>query len=180
MKRRHISFTIASAVLLIAIVRSVSVNAGINLAQNYVPAPEVVGEARLKVLFWKVFDATLVAPAGEFDPAEPFTLTLSYLRAFPGEKIVDSSIEEIAAQGDVDPRLLDTWSESLSGIIPNVALGDAITGVRRADGHTVFYLGDTLLGEIDDPRFTAAFFDIWLGENASRPDLRRQLLGDNA
>lgn len=180
MKRRQLSFTIGLAILLIAIVRSVTVSASGTLVQNYVPAPQVVGEAQLKVLFWKVFDATLVAPSGEFDPAEPFALTLSYHRAFPGEKIVDSSIEEIAAQGGVDAGLLDAWATTLSAIIPNVELGDAITGVRHADGHTVFYLDEQRLGEIRDPRFTAAFFDIWLGEKSSRPDLRRQLLGDKA
>ena len=42
----------------------------------------------------------------------------------------------------------------------------------------VFYKDNTEIGRIKDPAFSVAFFNIWLGDKTSAPELRRKLLGE--
>jgi len=139
---------------------------------------QLVGEARLKVMFWDVFDASLYSESGVYRPDEPFALTLRYLRSIDREKIVAKSIEEIQRQdAGLSDEQLTRWQRELSQIIPDVREGSTITGVRTDDGFTVFYANGQQVGSIDDGDFTRAFFDIWLGEKSSEQKLRFQLLG---
>lgn len=144
---------------------------------RYVPAADTAGQGRLRVLFWDIYDATLYAPEGRFDPDQPYALALKYLRPVPGRKLVDSTLDEMAKQGAMTAAQRAAWRDALNNVMPDVEAGDTLTGVRKEDGATVFYAGATVTGLVDDPAFTAAFFNIWLGENASKPDLRRALLG---
>jgi hypothetical protein len=138
---------------------------------------DVIGEARMQVLFWDIYDARLLAPGGRFDESEPFALSLTYLRNLEGEKIAARSIEEIRKQGITDEAVLDRWYRSLIEIIPDVRERDEIVGVAGEDRVTRFFLDGRLIGEVREPEFTRAFFDIWLGEKSSEPGLRDQLLG---
>ena len=65
----------------------------------------------------------------------------------------------------------------LRAILPDVTDQNQIVGVADSDANTLFYLDGELIGEIREPQFTRAFFDIWLGERSSQPKLRDQLLG---
>lgn len=146
------------------------------IAKHYFDNAELVGESRLTVFLFKVFDARLYAPDGAFDPEQPFALSLSYLRKIDSEDIVESTIKEIRAQGAVESTRLDEWERQLEGIIPDVDETTTITGVRNKDAHTLLYKGYEKIGIIKDPKFTSAFFNIWLGESTSRPQLRDELL----
>jgi hypothetical protein len=137
----------------------------------------VVGEARLRVLFWDIYDARLLAPEGRYASAGPFALELTYLRRLDGEKIAARAIEEIRRQGPRDESVLARWEEALLRIIPDVRSDDTITGIASEDGSTHFLLDGELIGEVEDPAFTRAFFAIWLGEESSEPLLRDRLLG---
>lgn len=138
---------------------------------------QIVGEARMRVLFWDVYDARLLAPQGTYREDHPFALSLTYLRTLDGEKIAERSIEEIRGQGVTDETVLERWLAFLADVIPDVGEADEIVGLAAPDGSTRFFRDGTLIGEIDDVRFTRAFFDIWLGEKTSEPGLRDQLLG---
>jgi len=137
----------------------------------------LVGEARLSVMFWDIYDAQLYAPSGDWSRGEPFALSLTYLRDLKGRRIAERSIREMREQGFSDEAALRRWRDRLAAIIPDVRERDEVVGVADTQGHTRFYLDGQLLGEIDDPAFTRAFFDIWLGEDTSEPQLRAQLLG---
>jgi hypothetical protein len=138
---------------------------------------QTVGEARMRVLFWDVYDARLLAPHGTYREDHPFALSLTYLRRLDGEKIAERSIEEMRGQGVTDDSTLDRWLAFLTEVIPDVGVADEIIGLAAADGSTRFFRDGVLIGEIDDARFTRAFFDIWLGDRTSEPGLRDQLLG---
>lgn len=138
---------------------------------------QTVGEARMRVLFWDVYDARLLAPQGAYREDRPFALSLTYLRKLDGEKIAARSIEEMRGQGVTDETALNRWLAFLTSVIPDVRETDEIIGLAAADGSTRFFRDGALIGEIDDARFTRAFFDIWLGEKTSEPRLRDQLLG---
>ncbi len=146
------------------------------IAQRHVEDASLIGEARMKVMFWNVFDASLYAGNGEFDRSEPFSLSLAYLRDLKGEKIVSKTIEQMARQKRFEKQELSGWSAQLSTIIDDVDSSTTITGVRDDQGHTIFYRNGEQTGKIANARFTEGFFDIWLGENTSEPRLRKQLL----
>ena len=138
---------------------------------------DLVGEARLKVLFWNVYDAQLYAPQGRWSMENSYALSLTYLRDLKGRKIAERSIEEIRNQGFSDEAKLTRWFEMLASIIPDVNEQNTIVGVADAQSNTRFFLDGQLIGEIQEPEFTRAFFNIWLGERTSEPELRDQLLG---
>ncbi|GGB35289.1 hypothetical protein GCM10011316_04280 [Roseibium aquae] len=151
--------------------------ADLGAAARTVPAAELVGEGRLRILGFRVFDAKLYAPNGRYDPKSAFALQLTYLRDFPGDAIARETIKEIQRQGFRNQANLDRWGDQLTKILPNVKSGQSITGVRTADGGTLFYFGDRLIGRIDESEFTERFFSIWLGNNTRNPELRARLVG---
>jgi hypothetical protein len=55
----------------------------------------LLGEGRLSVLFWDIYDARLYVEDGSYDPGKPFALSLNYLRGFSGSDITKRSIEEM-------------------------------------------------------------------------------------
>ena len=88
-----INLTACAVAFLIA---SFAVNASDRIISNRLFSNDhIVGQASLQVLFWNVFDATLRAPNGEYNPDKPFALTLSYRRKIDSDKLVNSSIAEM-------------------------------------------------------------------------------------
>lgn len=163
--------------LLISILFSHHAVADISIAQQHIDNAQLVGKARFKVLFWSVFDAELYAEDGEFSQDKPFALSLSYLREIKGSEIVAKSLSEIKSQDSFTGEKLASWKSELDSIIPDVDTSTTITGVQNNNFHTLLYENGTLIGEIKDPEFTRAFFNIWLGEKTSEPKLRSRLLG---
>lgn len=151
--------------------------AAVGVPEDELAGMALVGEARMRVMFWDVYDAQLYAPDGSWSPERPFALSLTYLRELKGEKIAERSIREIRQQGVDDEDALARWASELAAIIPDVATDDQIVGVADEQGRTRFYLDGEAIGEIADPAFTRAFFAIWLSEQTSAPELRAQLLG---
>lgn len=158
---------------------SSSLTADVSVANRYINDARLVGEARLKVLLWNVFDARLYAPGGDYDRSQPFALSLSYLRKLKGKKIVEKTISEMSAQSRFTPSELTQWEQLLTGIIKDVDASTTLTGIRDTDGYAVFYRNGKKVGQIEDRRFTEGFFDIWLGENTSEPKLRTDLIGSS-
>lgn len=149
-----------------------------NIVSTHVPQAEKVGEARLTVLFWDIYDATLYAPTGKWKRGEPLALKLDYLRDFKGENIAKSSKSEISKMGFNDSEKLELWLENMKEVFPDVKKGDSITGVYTQEKQTIFYKENEKLGVIEDPDFGLWFFDIWLGENTSEPKNRDILLSN--
>jgi len=149
-------------------------------ARLQIPNADVVGEGRMKYLFWSVFDATLYAPNGVWSEDHPFALSLSYLRDLESSAIVDASIDEIRNQGMTDKATLDRWSRQMTEVFPDVDDKTTITGVVDQERNTIFYRNGELIGTIPDPVFSQFFFNIWLGEATSNPKLRSDLLGEAA
>lgn len=167
--------------LLIAVLAFAAVShaqADINAAANHLDKPALVGKARMKVMLWKVFDASLYASNGQYDSEKPFALSLSYLRNLTSKKIVEKTISEMKKQKRESASTLLNWRNQLSQIIPDVDKKTNITGVRDEHGHTVFYRNGNLIGRIEDRNFTRGFFDIWLGKSTSKPRFRKKLLGE--
>lgn len=172
---RKITLIILSAVL---VLQAVPVCAS-ETVKKYMSDAAKVGEGRMTFLFWDVYDATLYAPRGEISDSDPIALELSYLLDLKGQKIAESSIDEMRKIGVDDEDALSRWMDQMSSIFPDVEKQTRLTGIYTPDGETVFYKNDQEIGRIADPKFGQYFFDIWLNENTSAPDLRAQLLGNN-
>ncbi len=170
--RRFIS--LALVVLLIPIKTPADTYSIVN---HIIPDAEIVGEGRLTLLFWDVYDATLYAPEGTWNSKKPFALTLSYLRDLEGSDIAERSVEEIQKQGFNDETKLSKWHQEMQDIFPDVRHGTELTGVHIPGRATHFFEDGKKIGTITDPEFGQYFFDIWLGEKTSEPGLRKQLIG---
>ncbi|CAM4129244.1 chalcone isomerase family protein [Pseudoalteromonas byunsanensis] len=151
-----------------------------SIAQQLIPGARAVGDSpTLTYLFWDIYQATLYAPNGQFDSSRPFILKLHYLRDLEGKEIAKRSIEEIKKQGFKNEAKLSNWLNEMREIFPDVTNGTELYGQRTEQGSSLFFNGNTLIGQIDDPLFTKYFFAIWLSENTSEPAMRKALLNIN-
>jgi hypothetical protein len=145
--------------------------------QQRVPQGKTVGQGILSFAFWDVYQATLYAPQGRWDPKGPFALSLEYYRDLQGEDIVERTIEEMGKQGLKDISPLDKWKKEMQTIFPNVKAGTVLSAVYIPQEGTLFYEGDKPIGAIKGHDFAQSFFGIWLAETTSEPALRKALLG---
>jgi hypothetical protein len=136
----------------------------------------LLGEGRLSVLFWDIYDVRLYVEDGSYDPGKPFALSLNYLRGFSGSDITKRSIEEMRKQGLGDESVMASWQTMLSKIFPDVVEGDEIIGVSDPSVGARFFLNELLIGTITDQNISRRFFDIWLSEKTSEPEMRKLLM----
>ena len=149
----------------------------IDIVNQYVPEAMQVGEARMKYLWLNIYDAALYSPQGDFRQDNSFALQLDYLRKFEGDKIAERSIAEIKKQGYTDNSKLNQWLMQMKAIFPDVNKGDTLLGIKDEDGNTNFYYNGKKLGVIEDTEFSRNFFNIWLSDNSSYPELTKKLIG---
>lgn len=142
-----------------------------------VPDAAIVGSGVLSYGFWDIYQATLYAPQGHWDSAQPFSLSITYYRAIKGTDIADRSVQEMRKQGFIDEVKLAAWNAQMKSIFPNVNQGTVLSAVFIPERHTIFYKGTDAIGTIKGDDFGQLFFGIWLSKKTSEPKLRRELLG---
>ena len=142
-----------------------------------IPNAQLIGQGRLSVLLWDVYDAQLFASNGVYQENQPLALQLEYLLELKGEDIAKRSIEEMQKQGFNDSEKLQRWFVQMKKIFPNIQKNDRLLGIQDSQGHSYFFYRDQLVGEVKDVEFSKMFFGIWLNVKTSEPDLRKQLLG---
>ena len=137
----------------------------------------LVGSGVFRYFGLQIYSAQLWSSTGAYDPVSPFVLELCYLRSLDGKEIAAASTDAMSklAQGSASQRA--QWSAAMARLFPDVRNGDCISGHARMGAATRFYLNGTLLGRVDDPAFSSAFFAIWLAPQSSKPALRAHLLG---
>lgn len=136
-----------------------------------------LGQGEMRWFGLRLYDAELWAAGAAYDPAQSFALRIRYARAFAGERLARTSIDEMRRLGWQGAELLARWQAEMQRIFPDVNAGDVLTGVFEPGRGARFYLGERLLGEVADPEFARAFAAIWLDPRTREPGLRRQLLG---
>lgn len=151
------------------------------LVELYVGEARLIGRATLEVVFWDHYDLSLYAAQQPFQGKPPYALEFEYKKGFSTDFIADKSITLIRQQNFQDEIRLAQWHSQLMDIFPDVSKGTVITSIYNTDMQTFFYCDGIYIGQINDPDFSQYFFNIWLGEEASEPGLRRKLIGeDNA
>ena len=136
-----------------------------------------VGEARLRVMLWSIYDSRLYTPSGDYrDGERPLRLEIEYLRDIKARALVERTKEEWAAMGRDHPRQ-DEWLSQLSSLWPDIRENDILAIELTPENAAVFTHNGNPLGRIEDPEFGQQFVDIWLSEDSTRPELRASLIG---
>jgi hypothetical protein len=142
--------------------------------------PRALGQARLVVLGFNIYDAKLWASdsfASVNYARESFALELRYLRNFSGASIAERSLKEMRRLGEVSDAKAEQWLTQMKQIFPDVKKGDQLIGIHRPDGSASFILNNKPIGEVRDEEFTSLFFGIWLSPRTSEPKMRSELIG---
>lgn len=168
---------LAMALLLTPMVQANSVGT-VPLADQRDQALRKCGAARLKVLFWDIYESSLYTPDGTWsEGVRPLRLDIRYLRAISALDLVKQTGKEWAEQGKSSPQHL-VWQGELLSIWPDVTEGDVISLAIDPSGVSTFLFNGDAIGTIGDPQFGEDFAGIWLSPDTTRPALRRQLIGE--
>ena len=139
----------------------------------------MVGQAKLKVLVWEVYDSALFTPSGTWQGEAPYQLSLIYLRNIPARKLVEETEKAWQKQGSNHPKL-NEWLALLGELWPDITKGDNLVFGLNASGDSVFWFNGSPIGGIDDRDFGPLFGGIWLAPDTPRPELRAQLIGSTS
>jgi hypothetical protein len=138
---------------------------------------KLVGQAKLSVLFWDVYESSLYTPSGRFiGIAAPLKLKLVYLRNIASGELVDATREQWQKLGLYRPEH-ESWLQQLQAMWPNVKPGDSIVLDWSSAERSHFYFNGRLIGTIESPNFGQLFAAIWLSEKTEYPKVRKQLIG---
>ena len=169
-------FLVLQAILLITLMTAPVMVHAQSLAKLGYPDLMLVGQSRLSILFWDIYDIGLYAPGGSYESVKPFALSLSYLRDVSGADITKWSLEEMQKQGADDESDLAAWKTELNRIFRDVVKGDELIGISHSYEEAQFFLNGVSIGTMSDQRLILRFFDIWLSETTSRPEIRESLM----
>ena len=151
--------------------------------QQALPQAEALGQTRLRVWGFQIYDARLwVAPgfrAQRFDQ-HAAALELTYLRDFAAKDIAARSITEMRRSADISAGQAAQWQKEMQRVFPDIKQGDRLLGVHRPGVGASFWFNGRPAGEIADPAFARLFFGIWLSPQTSEPAMRTALLAGAA
>lgn len=137
-----------------------------------------LGNGEMRWFGLKLYDAALWVPAGtEWSADAGFALAIRYARTIAGDKLVDTSIDEIRRLGLGDEVQLVRWRLELTRALPSVAPGEILVGARIPGAGARFWHDGKPTAEVRDPALARAFFAIWLDPRTREPALRARLLG---
>jgi len=164
---------IAAESVMAADTAAVAVTDEFALAVNVWP---MVGQAKLKVFVWEVYDSALFTPSGTWQGVAPYQLSLTYLRDIPANKLVEETDKAWQEQGRNHPKQGE-WLTLLGDLWPDITESDNLVFGLNASGGSAFWFNGSLIGSIDDRDFGPLFGGIWLAPDTPRPELRAQLIG---
>jgi hypothetical protein len=147
-------------------------------AAPLVPQVREAGQGRLTWWGLHIYDARLYVSGPAFRAGEPFALALRYARDFEGQRIADTSVEEMRRLGFGNETDQRRWRDAMLALFPDVKRGDELIGVSVPGRGAVFFHNGRRIGEVDDPGFARAFFAIWLDPRTRAAELRQRLLGE--
>ncbi len=144
------------------------------------PQAQRLGQSRLTVWGFKIYDAQLwAAPGFNADryASQPLALELAYLRDFDAVDIAERSIKEMRRSATITDTQARQWSLDMQRVFPDVKAGDRIMGLHRPGVGASFWVNGRAGGEILDAEFSKLFFGIWLSPKTSEPAMRTALVG---
>lgn len=152
---------------------------GFNSIAMPIDGLQKVGQAKLAVLFWDIYDSALYTANGRYH-AEiyPQALEIIYLRDVEASDLIEKTQEEWKKLGIKDENAAN-WLIAIAEIFPNIKEGDNLTLVVNSAKQSEFFLNSVPIGIVKDPAFGPNFLRIWLDERSSHPKVRNKLIGKN-
>ena len=138
--------------------------------------PTLIGEGSLKVLWWEVYDVRLLTDETSFSWKKKFMLEFEYKREVKKNDTIESSLKEFQRQVNITEKEIDDWQVYLEQVIQSVQQETKATVEWDPRGKITFHYEGNAPITIENEDFAKAFFNIWLGEETSQPELRSQLL----
>lgn len=137
----------------------------------------LVGQGKLKVLFWDIYEAKLFTPTGEYQEQQyPLALELTYLRKFKKADLISETKNQWEKQGYEEHPRMKVWLDQLDQHWIDVSKKDQICLYIDELGNSHFYINGDFTGKIIDPEFSKAFAAIWLSEKTTEPEIRKLLI----
>jgi hypothetical protein len=136
-----------------------------------------VGSGTYRKMGFSIYRATLWAPGGTYSADKPYALELRYNRSLSKDTLVDTVMDDIRSQKVTDDTTLTKWEGTLNTALPAVEDGDVIVGLSIPGKKSILFYNGKETTSIEDPVFSKAFFNIWLGENADE-SLKNKLLAN--
>jgi Chalcone isomerase-like len=135
------------------------------------------GQSRLRFII-HVYDAALYVSPG-FSAAQPFAqpiaLAVTPARAFRAESILKQMVKELKRQ-ELSEAVIAKYEAEFAAVLPAVEDGDTLTGVFTPKQGWALWFKGKRIGQWADEAFARAFFNIWIGPNASQTRVRSELL----
>ena len=151
---------------------------GVSMA-NPLDDLKIVGEAKLKVLFWDVYNSSLYSKTGEYQVEQfPQALKVNYLRDIDAEDLIERTQDEWEKLG-IKQVTFSQWIPLLTNIFPDIKKGDTLLLSVSENQQSEFFFNGKTIGKITDQTFGKNFLRIWLDENCSYPKVRNKLIGSN-
>lgn len=135
-----------------------------------------IGKAKLSVLWFDIYEAELSSKTGFYCKDCSFKLTLTYLRDFEAEELIDETFNQISVP--ITEQQAFSWRQSLQQMWPDVTESDQISFVRTSDGTSQFFFNKSYVGTIKDTAFGIHFANIWLAKDSAYPKLAAKLKGE--
>ncbi|MBV1775908.1 chalcone isomerase family protein [Burkholderiaceae bacterium DAT-1] len=147
--------------------------------QDDVPGARLAGQGTFSWFGFNLYHARLWSATSPFEFDRPFALELTYRRSISRERLVNTSMDEMARQTSCTARKSNEadWRAGMQRAFADVSSGDRFTGVYLPETGARFYLNGRKTTDINDPAFARCFFAIWLGVDARSPELRAELIG---
>lgn len=140
------------------------------------PGSQQVGAGELTWFGMTVYQASLFAPEGEYQPDLPHALKIDYQFSFSAHQLARQSLKEIERIHGKQPDR-DRLVQQLQAVFRDVKKGEHILGVHYPGQGASFYSAGELLGKLTNSRLAEMFFGIWLDPDTREASLRKQLLG---
>ena len=138
-----------------------------------------VGEAKLKVLFWDVYNSSLYNQSGVYQAENfPQALKISYLRDIDAEDLIERTQDEWDKLG-IKKVTFNQWIPLLTNIFTDIKKGDTLLLRVSENQQSEFFFNGKTIGKITDQTFGKNFLRIWLDKNCSYPKVRYKLIGSN-
>ena len=136
-----------------------------------------IGETTFSILFWDLYKSNLLTTSGKYPieiEKDSILFNINYLTDISSEDLLNRTVEQWQHLG-LAPEDYEMYLSELGDIWPDIKDGDSLS-LLVVEGKSVFYFNQEYVGAINDQNFGQMFIDIWLSENTSQPDLRRELL----
>ena len=138
-----------------------------------------VGEAKLKVLFWDIYIASLYSKTGKYEEDQyPQVLKINYFREIDSEELIQRTQKEWEKLG-IKQEKFNQWVVLLKNIFPDIKKGDSLLLKVGKNRESEFFFNGKTIGNVNNKTFGKNFLRIWLDKNCSYPKLRNKLLRSN-